>query len=250
MPDAADDAELARKEANRLLRIQYTTDPSKLSEDEQTRAMVLLQRDARKLRQQSSAISGKAGPGGIKTMVIGPASGHLLRQKQRESKEDSATPRETPSETVPTPPGLSTAEVEVWKKKSEANRVLRERYVRDPSSLSEDEIAKALVLLQRDQRKLRQAAKAKKENVNKIATADGRMAGDAKASMEAAKKAPREGSSWAPQADASAIRQNELLRVKLSEAPNSLSDVDRERAEILLKRDQRRSANTHPPRCI
>ena len=42
----------ARLEANRRLRVQYAEDPSKLTEDEKTRAMVLLQRDQRKVRQQ------------------------------------------------------------------------------------------------------------------------------------------------------------------------------------------------------
>lgn len=241
-----DDEFKARSEANRKLRMAYTSDPDSLTEDEKTRAMALLQRDKRKLRQQSEKI-GKGGANAIKPVVVGPASGHLLRQQKRESgKASKLVPPPAASVTLDkggsdVPTGLTEAEMEAWKVRSEANRMLRQRYAKDPSLLTEEEQAKALVLLQRDQRKLRQSAKKKKEVAAERAARP--LSGDAAEAALASKAAkPRDGSSWMPQADASTVQRNIELRTQFKSNPESLPAEQRQRAEILIKRDEKKKA--------
>lgn len=56
----------------------------------------------------------------------------------------------------------STAEdVAAWRDRAEQNRQLRQQYAADPKSLSPDDLRRAVVLLERDQRKLRQAEQGK-----------------------------------------------------------------------------------------
>jgi hypothetical protein len=267
----------ARKEANRKLRMAYTTDPSSLTEEQQARAMTLLQRDARKLRQQRDKALGGGGSKGpnafltravLRPVVVGPASGHVLRQQKRgkgqlggsgsagaNTPNTKGAPATTPPAS-PVPPasevpsGLSEEEVAAWKARSEKNRLLRQRYAQDPSSLSEEEQAKALVLLQRDQRKLRQAAKKKKDSKGAAAAAAAaggvtgqqqqQQAGTAAGGGQAV--LPREGSAWQPQADVATVRANMELRERYRSEPTSLSAQELERARVLLRRDEKKRA--------
>jgi len=166
-----------------------------------------------------------------------------------------------------------------WKERLEVNRQLRTRFSQDPDSLTEEEKMRALVLLQRDQRK------ARRQQDKKSGHAAGRQQGQqTPADKPAGPAAPRAASSstepagypaddprneyaaslrdaisekkrqqrldrgfktkremgWAPQADASKLEQQRDLRARFRADPAALSAEERSRAEILLARDARK----------
>eukprot|EP01043_Picozoa_sp_COSAG02_P023163 COSAG02_NODE_1229_length_13775_cov_35.321512_9_plen_595_part_00 len=177
----------ARLEANRKLRVQYAEDPSKLTEDEKTRAMVLLQRDQRKVRQQQEkkkqtkskaqeqvqavaaapqvsrgdiAAPPKASKQTHETLrePIEPEGGYAdddPRKEWADSLRDAIAEKKRRKREER---GFKTKAEMGWApqlkgKKLEEQQDIRARFAADPQSLSAAERERAEVLLARDARK-------------------------------------------------------------------------------------------------
>lgn len=312
MPKITSEEWQSKLEANRKLRNQYKEDPSKLSEEDQMRAMVLVQRDERKARQQKD----KTKKGKV---FVPPVFAPSAAAAAAAAPEPAAA-----AAAAPAAGGDSKITPAEWKEKLEANRKLRIQYTEDPSKLTEDEKTRAMVLLQRDQRKVRQQADKKKKKVTEVpqefalpsharsqpaaAKADAAPGavtpavpagtgwqGIRKAAILAAKlpkgsisvheklrepieppggypvgdprkefaeslrhaimdkkRAKREDKAgqsfksqnemgWAPQLSGSKLEQQQDLRSRLKSDPSSLSAAEKERAELLVARDERKA---------
>ena len=114
------------------------------------------------------------------------------------------------------------ADAEAWRNRAEHNRQLRRRYAADPASLTADELRRAVVLLERGKRKLRQAEDKTKPGGKKTAgdeaetvSAESEPAAVAEAAKPSKKRAPRADSVWAEQADSQKLDANQSLRDRL-----------------------------------
>eukprot|EP01052_Picozoa_sp_SAG31_P051622 SAG31_NODE_12347_length_948_cov_1.248528_1_plen_150_part_10 len=147
-----------------------------------------------------------------------------------------------------------------WRERAEKNRQLRQRFAADPQSLTEDERRRAVVLLERDQRKLRQSEQSKsdKKKITKQpqppqqerhskpsqpeAPDAKSAAGDAAPQQrkERGKEARHRNTDlWPAQADQEQLRMNQQLRERLRKDDETLTANERQRAQLLLQRDIR-----------
>lgn len=209
----------ARLESNRKLRVQYTEDPSKLTEDEKTRAMVLLQRDQRKVRQQQDKKKQQKSkkdqqPAASTPMVssnetsappFAKAADQTVHEKLREPIEPEGgyaddDPRKEWAESLRDAiaekkrrkreeRGFKTKTEMGWApqlkgKKLEEQQELRSRFAADPNSLSAAERERAEMLLARDARKrTKKAQLAEQRAKREAAKADGAAPTDAQKSL-------------------------------------------------------------------
>lgn len=197
-----------RLEANRKLRVQYAEDPSKLTEDEKTRAMVLLQRDQRKVRQQQEKkkqtnskaevppvaaapqLSGSdtSAPPKASTQThetlrepIEPEGGYAdddPRKEWADSLRDAIAEKKRRKREER---GFKTKAEMAWApqlkgKKLEEQQDLRARFAADPDSLTAAERERAEVLLARDARKRTKKAQQVELRAKREAAKDGGVA--------------------------------------------------------------------------
>lgn len=197
----------ARLEANRKLRLQYAEDPSKLTEDEKTRAMVLLQRDQRKVRQQQEKKKQMKNKAASRTAAIVPQSSggepsaapaaNQMQEKLRDPIEPEGgyaddDPRKEWAESLRDAiaekkrrarqeRGFKTKAEMGWApqlkgQKLEEQQTLRERFAKDPDALTAAERARAEVLLARDARKRTKKAQRAEQRAKRAAAANGDVA--------------------------------------------------------------------------
>lgn len=167
------------------MQVQYAEDPSKLTEDEKTRAMVLLQRDQRKVRQQQEK---------------------KKKMKGKEDKPSIAKPQESDSKS------------QVPKAASQTHEKLREP-IEPEGGYADDDPRKEWADSLRDAIAEKKRRKREERGFK------------TKAEM-----------GWAPQLKGTKLEEQQALRERLSSDPNALSAAERERAEVLVARDERKRA--------
>lgn len=239
-------AKKARQEQNRILRERFAEDPSSLTPEELERAKTLQRvldktqqaRDAQK--KASEELPGKESKTDIE--LDKPAQGKKGKSADAKRPLDSAEQQDSEQVTkkqkqkdhhLQTIRGKAKAEAE--KRKEEGDKASKEggsgaeqKASSDsrPQKASSDSASKSARALAQSRRKQKEADKVSK----------GEGAGVPKATVED-EEDPKQ--AWKEQAGPEQILENQLLRARYLKNSDSLTDADKERAEILLARDER-----------